>query len=208
MSDDDEPLALSALQHWVYCPRQCALIHLEQRFEENVHTARGRAAHALVDLPGAVSRQGVRSERALPLWSERLGLVGKADLVEFHPDGQVFPVEFKYGRKRGRLADEVQLAAQAMCLEEMLNVSVPRGAIYHVSSHRRREVPIDETLRRRVEETVAAVRQMLASRTLPPPLFDARCKECSLRELCQPELGADRGLFHRTRSVLFQPEEE
>lgn len=208
MSDDDEPVAISALQHWVYCPRQCALIHLEQCFEENVHTARGRAAHTLVDLPGQVSHRGVRSERALPLWSERLGLVGKADLVEFYPDGRVFPVEFKYGRKRGRLADEVQLAAQAMCLEEMLGVSVPRGAIYHVSSHRRREVPIDETLRRRVEETVAAVRQMLSSRTLPPPLFDARCKECSLRELCQPELGADTDLLRKARAALFQPEEE
>ena len=90
----------------------------------------------------------------------------------------------------------------------MLHISVPRGAIYHVSSHRRREVPIDETLRRRVEETVAAVRHMLASRALPPPLFDARCKECSLRELCQPELGANPDLLRRARAALFQPEEE
>ncbi|EQD47524.1 CRISPR-associated Cas4 family protein, partial [mine drainage metagenome] len=182
----------SALQHWAYCPRQCGLIHLEQQFADNIHTARGQAVHHLVDTPGYEVRHGVRVERALPLWSERLGLIGKADLVEFHPDGTVFPVEFKHGRKRQKAHDDIQLAAQAMCLQDMLGRPVPRGAIYHVSSHRRREVDITPALQALVIETVAAIRAMLARGQLPPPVNDARCKECSLKDICQPEALAAR----------------
>lgn len=187
MSATDDPIPLSALQHWAYCPRQCGLIHLEQSFVDNVHTARGQAVHRLVDEPGYEMKAGVKVERALPLWSERLNLIGKADLVEFHPDGTVFPVEFKHGRRRQRLHDDLQLAAQAMCLEEMLGRPVPKGAIYHASSRHRREVAITPELRRLVEEAVAAVRAMFASGKLPPPANDARCKECSLKDLCEPE---------------------
>jgi CRISPR/Cas system-associated exonuclease Cas4 (RecB family) len=102
-----DPVPLSALQHWAYCPRQCALIHQEQAFADNVHTARGQAVHHLVDQPGVEVKAGVRVERSLPLWSERLGLIGKADLVEFHPDGTVLPVEFKHGRKRRARHDDI-----------------------------------------------------------------------------------------------------
>ena len=115
---------LSALQHWSYCPRQCALIHLEQAFDENVHTMRGNAAHARVDEPGFESFEGVRSERALPVWSDRLGLVGKCDVVEFHPDGKIFPVEYKHGRPKENNCDKIQLCAQALCLEEMLKADI------------------------------------------------------------------------------------
>ncbi|NCS75684.1 MAG: CRISPR-associated protein Cas4, partial [Gallionella sp.] len=118
MSETDDPIMLSALQHWGYCPRQCALIHLEQAFDENVHTMRGNAAHARVDEPGFESFEGVRSERALPVWSDRLGLVGKCDVVEFHPNGKIYPVEYKHGRKKLQVHDDLQLAAQAICLEE------------------------------------------------------------------------------------------
>ncbi|TSE32207.1 CRISPR-associated protein Cas4 [Tepidimonas charontis] len=140
MNVPDAPIPISALQHWAYCPRQCGLIHLEQTFADDVHTARGQAVHRLVDTPGEEWKVEVRVERALPLWSDRLGLIGKADWVEFHPDGGVFPVEFKHGRKRQKVYDDLQLAAQAMCLEEMLRRPVPKGAIYHASSRRRREV--------------------------------------------------------------------
>lgn len=187
MAGELDPIPISALQHWAYCPRQCGLIHLEQSFEDNIHTARGQAVHRLVDEPGYEVRGGVRAERALPLWSERLNLIGKADLVEFHLDGTVFPVEFKHGRKRPRQHDDLQLAAQALCLEEMLGRPVPRGAIYHASSKRRREVVITPELRRLVEQTAAAIRAMLATGVLPSPVNDARCRECSLKELCQPE---------------------
>jgi CRISPR-associated exonuclease Cas4 len=181
-----DPIPLSALQHWVYCPRQCALIHQEQVFADNVHTARGQAVHHLVDQPGYEQKAGVKVERALPLWSERLGLIGKADLVEIHPDGTPYPVEFKHGRKRRAVHDDVQLAAQALCLEEMFNRPVARGAIYHASSHRRREVAMTEELRRLVVESAEAIRAMLASGRLPPPLNDRRCEQCSLNAICDP----------------------
>ena len=205
---DLDPIPLSALQHWSYCPRQCALIHVEQAFAENVHTMRGQAVHQRVDEPGFEERTGARVERALPLWCERLNLVGKADVVEFLPDGTPYPVEYKHGRKREKLHDDLQLAAQALCLEEMTGKPVPKGAIYHHSSRRRREVSITEALRRQVEETTVAVRALLASGVLPPPLNDARCRECSLKEICQPEAMAARGKVHAMRETLFEPEDE
>ena len=203
----DESVALSALQHWVYCPRQCGLIHLEQAFEDNIHTARGQAVHHLVDTPGYEIKSGVRVERALPVWCDRLKLIGKADLVEFHRDGTVYPVEFKHGAKRQTLHDDIQLAAQAICLEEMLNRPVPKGAIFHATSHRRREVAITPELRKVVEETAEAIRAMLASGKLPSPANDARCRACSLKGICQPEALAGRTKQQRQRQSLFNPEE-
>lgn len=207
MTVPDDPIPISALQHWVYCPRQCGLIHLEQSFEDNVHTARGQAVHRLVDTPGHEWKANVRVERALPIWSDRLGLIGKADVVEFHPDGGIFPIEFKHGRKRRGRHDDVQLAAQAMCLEEMLGRPVPQGAIYHASSKRRRLVTISEPLRCLVVETAAAIRAMLASGTLPPPANDARCRECSLKDSCQPQAIADRERQNRLWQAMFEGSE-
>ena len=204
---ETDPIPLSALQHWAYCPRQCGLIHLEQAFADNIHTARGQAVHHLVDTPGYEIKSGVRVERALPLWSDRLNLIGKADLVEFHPDGSVYPVEFKHGTKRQKLHDDLQLAAQAMCLEDMLGRPVPKGAIFHASSHRRREVAITSELRQLVVETAGAIRAMLASGKLPPPVNDARCKECSLKEICQPEAIADQTRQRQQKRDLFNPGE-
>ncbi|MDZ7586037.1 MAG: CRISPR-associated protein Cas4 [Thiobacillus sp.] len=204
---ETDPIPLSALQHWAYCPRQCGLIHLEQAFADNIHTARGQAVHHLVDTPGYEIKSGVRVERALPLWSDRLSLIGKADLVEFHLDGSVYPVEFKHGAKRQKLHDDLQLAAQAMCLEDMLGRPVPKGAIFHASSHRRREVAITPELRQLVIETAEAIRAMLASAKLPPPVNDSRCKECSLKEICQPEALAERARLKRLCGELFNAQE-
>ncbi|MCK9201004.1 MAG: CRISPR-associated protein Cas4 [Gallionella sp.] len=207
MNETDDPIMLSALQHWSYCPRQCALIHLEQAFDENVHTMRGNAAHERVDDPGFESFEGVRSERALPVWSDRLGLVGKCDVVEFHPDGRIYPIEYKHGKKRQQMHDDLQLAAQAMCLEEMFGKPVAQGAIYHHTSRRRREVAITPELRRLVEDTVAAIRGMLASGKLPPPANDARCKECSLNDICQPQAMASREGQKALAADLFEVKE-
>lgn len=205
--EPDDPLMLSALQHWSYCPRQCALIHLEQAFDENVHTMRGNAVHERVDAPGFETFEGVRSERALPVWSDRLGLVGKCDVVEFHPDGRIYPVEYKHGRKRAQSHDDLQLAAQAMCLEEMFSTTITHGAIYHHTSRRRREVAITPELRRQVEDTVAAIRAVLASGKLPPPVNDARCRECSLNEICQPVVLAGKDKQHELAATLFEVRE-
>ena len=201
---DEESLPLSALQHWCYCPRQCLLIHAEQAFAENVHTLRGQAVHARVDDPGIETRAGVRAARAVPLWCDRLGLVGKADVVEFLPDGAPYPVEYKHGRKgkAGKgMHDDVQLTAQALCLEEMTGKIVNVGAIYHATSHRRREVAISATLRQLAEETVAAIRLALASGKIPAPVSDERCRECSLIDLCQP---APLTAFARQRVLAAQ----
>lgn len=209
MPEPLDPIPLSALQHWSYCPRQCGLIQLEQAFAENVHTLRGQAVHHIVDMPGVETRSGCRLERALPLWCERLGLIGKADMVEFQPDGMPYPVEYKHGRLSRDAAkqrhDDLQLAAQAMCLEEMTGHVVREGAVFQASSRRRRVVLISTELREAVEQTVVAIRAMLASGKMPPPLVaDARCKECSLIDLCQPQ--ALNQLKQQARNSLFDPD--
>ena len=211
MSEPLEPIPLSALQHWCYCPRQCALIHQEQAFAENVHTLRGQAVHATVDTPGLETRAGLRVERALPVWSERLGLIGKADVVEFQPDGTPYPVEYKHGsrHKAAHIAacDDLQLAAQAVCLEEMTGRLVVEGALFYAKSKRRRAVSITPTLRAAVEVAAGAIRRMLVSEHMPLPVDDARCKQCSLIDLCQPHavvvLTADERAL---RETLFDPD--
>jgi CRISPR-associated exonuclease Cas4 len=205
--EPDDFIMLSALQHYSYCPRQCALIHEEQSFAENLHTARGNAVHTLVDLEGYELRAGLRIERALPLVCEQLGLIGKADIVEFLPDGTPYPIEYKHGPRRQRTHDDIQLAAQAVCLEEMTGHAVPLGAIYHASSHRRREVPITPQLRQLVATTTAAIRAMLQSGQMPPPVNDARCRECSLIDICQPQMLAGAARRKSLRASLFSVED-
>jgi CRISPR-associated exonuclease Cas4 len=205
--EQDDFIMLSALQHYSYCPRQCALIHEEQSFADNLHTARGNAVHALVDLAGYELRAGVRMERALPLVCERLGLIGKADMVEFLPDGTPYPVEYKHGPRRQRTHDNIQLAAQALCLEEMTGHPVPVGAIYHATSHRRREVSITSDLRQLVESTTLAVRAMLQAGQMPPAVNDSRCRECSLIEICQPQMLAEEARRRALRAHLFRVED-
>ena len=209
MPEAIDPIPLSALQHWCYCPRQCALIHVDQMFTENLHTLRGQAVHKLVDQPGVETRAGLRIERALPVWSDRLGLIGKADVVEFEADGTPHPVEYKHGNRNKAAwisgCDDLQLAAQALCLEEMTGRAVPRGAIYYATSKRRRAVPITADLRRRVEDVTAAVRVQIDAGELPLPINDTRCKQCSLIEACQPSLGAG-GALATEQTHLFDPE--
>ncbi len=177
---------ISALEHYSYCPRQCALIHVEKIFDENIYTLRGRRAHERADVPESALEDGVRVERGLPLFSDRLGLVGKADVIEFGPGGTPYPVEYKHGPRRQTRHDDIQLCAQALCLEEMFGLEVLKGAIFHHSSRRRREVSFDGELRSLTGETVRAVREMLAAGSVPPPVADARCPKCSLFDACMP----------------------
>jgi len=187
------------------------LIHVEQVFEENLFTQRGQALHKRVDDPGCEVRDGLRVERALPLFCDRLGLVGKADVVEFLPDGAPYPVEYKHGsrNKRADIAacDDIQLAAQALCLEEMFGRAVPEGALYYATSRRRRIVAVDADLRAKTESTVAAVRQLLTSSVLPPPLNDDHCRACSLRDLCQPEAVVRSPERSAVLNTLFEPDD-
>ncbi len=202
-----DPVPLSALNHWVYCPRRCGLIHLEREFTDNIHTARGNAEHDKVDGIHRETSGDRRVETALPVWCDRVGLIGKCDVVEFLSDGTPYPIEYKHGPKRKWLNDDIQLAAQAICLEEMLGRPVAKGAIFHASSHRRREVAVTPELRRLVAQTAAAIRAMLASGKLPPPVNDARCRECSLKDICQPEALAGRAKQRRQRQSLLNPDE-
>jgi CRISPR-associated exonuclease Cas4 len=206
-----DPIPLSALQHWCYCPRQCALIHVEQVFEENLFTQRGQALHKRVDDPGFEIRDGLRVERALPLFCDRLGLVGKGDVVEFLPDGTPYPVEYKHGsrHKRADIAacDDLQLGAQALCLEEMFGRAVPEGALYYATSRRRRIVAVDADLRAKIEKAVGEVRRLLAAAVLPPPLNDDHCRACSLRDLCQPEAVARSPERSAALKSLFELED-
>lgn len=205
---DAEPIPISALEHWSYCPRQCCLIHAEQAFAENIHTLRGQAVHARTDQPGVeAGYQGRRIARAVPLWCDRLGLVGKSDVVEFLADGTPYPVEYKHGKKREKRHDDIQLAAQALCLEEMEGRPVPFGAIYHASSRHRREVAITEELRQAVEVCITEVRAALAATKLPPPVNDKRCRECSLIDLCQPEALSARERRSGLAKRLFEPDD-
>jgi CRISPR-associated exonuclease Cas4 len=185
-------IALSSLQHWLYCPRQCALIHLDQVFTDNVYTLRGQALHKVVDQPGIELRKGLRIERALPLWSDTHGLTGKADVVEFESDGTPYPVEYKHGSRRKEahiaLCDDVQVAAQALCLEEMTGRTVREGALFYATSKRRRIVTVDDALRALVISTTASIRHMLDNEQLPAGVNDARCRGCSLVETCQPTI--------------------
>jgi len=200
---------LSALQHYSYCPRQCALIHQEQSFDDNEFTLRGQRAHRRVDSGEITMEEGVCVIRALPLYSERLGLVGKADVVEFLPDGTPYPVEYKQGKRHKREHDDIQLAAQAICLEEMTGRDVPEGAIYHHKSRRRRVVSIDAVLRQQVEDVVAAVCWMLQADRLPPPVEDASlCRACSLYDICQPDLISAQQRIHELRQTLFATDAE
>lgn len=205
-NEEPELIPISALNHWAYCPRRCGLIHMENEFTDNIHTARGTDEHERVDTIRHDSTDGRRIETALPVWSTRLGQIGKCDIVEFLPDGTPYPVEYKHGTRKKRLNDDIQLAAQAMCLEDMLGRPVPTGAIYHASSRRRREVAITPELRQRVESTTNAIRATLRSGVLPVPANDERCRECSLKDICQPEAVGATTRLHHERQHLFDEE--
>lgn len=189
--EGDDLVPLSALRHWVVCPRQCCLIHLEQQWEENLATVEGRLLHERTHEQAGGTRRGVRVVTAMPLRSRALGVVGVADLVELHrmPDGRwrAYPVEYKRGRPKPHRADEVQLCAQAIALEEMLGTEVPEGALFYGKERRRTVVRIDDELRALTGRVAAEVRAAFASGRTPPPVYEkSRCGACSLIDLCRP----------------------
>lgn len=188
--DDADLIPISALQHFLYCPRQCALIHLEQQWAESRHTAEGRLLHGRTDQPKTERRKGVRTVTAMPLLHRELGITGVADVVEFHQveDGeQVFPVEYKRGRPKAHRADEVQLCAQGLCLEVMLGKPVVSGALFYGKTRRRKDVAFDEPLRALTQRTIADTHAMMLAGVTPAAVYDPRrCDACSLIDLCQP----------------------
>lgn len=190
--DDENLIPLSALQHYLYCPRQCALIHLEQQWAENRQTAEGLLLHQRADRPHAERRRGIRTVTGMPLVALELGITGKADVVEFHTHyhgERAFPVEYKRGRPKSHRADEVQLCAQALCLEAMQEKTVDSGALFYGQTRRRKEVVFDADLRALTLQVITETRVMLHGGKTPSARYEAkRCDSCSLIDLCQPKL--------------------
>lgn len=198
MYSDDRLLALSGLQHIAYCPRQWALIHLEQIWTDNLDTVRGELFHERVDLAGYSSGRGVRSERAVRLVSRRLGIYGVADVVEYGRDGSVTPVEYKVGKPKVEDWDRLQVTAQAMCLEEMEGVHVAVGALFYGETRRRECLAIDETLRGRVEQLASKMHGLFDSGKTPRAVASQKCRRCSLKDDCAPETtGLDAQVYWR-----------
>jgi CRISPR-associated exonuclease Cas4 len=200
MYSEDDLLPLSALQHLVFCERQCALIHIEGQWVENTLTVEGRHLHDKTDAGGYETRSGVRLSHGLLLRCLRLGLTGKADVVEFHSDQDngvtlpgtegfwiPFPVEYKRGRPKQDNCDKVQLCAQALCLEEMLNAKIPKGALFYGTTRRRLEVTLDESLRRETESVAARLHELVRAGVTPKACREPKCERCSLIDRCCPD---------------------
>lgn len=193
MYSDEELIPISALNHLLFCKRRFALVHIEQLWQENLFTAQGQIMHERVDREDQVDRGKVKIEYGLPMKSARLGLTGKADVVEFHrSDSSVqkwvpFPVEYKRGKPKKDLTDKVQLCAQALCLEEMLYLDIPAGALFYGKTRRRLEVDFDEHLRNKTIEAAKELHAMIDSGVTPPPKYCKKCESCSLVSLCLPK---------------------
>ncbi|MDR1144606.1 MAG: CRISPR-associated protein Cas4 [Verrucomicrobiales bacterium] len=203
--ENTDSVPLSALQHILYCPRQCALIHVERVWTENFLTASGRVMHDRAHEGKDESRPGMKIARALAVRSARLGMHGVCDVVEFHADGQVVPVEYKVGRPKAHRADEVQLCGQALCLEETLTVGIPRGFLFYGATRRRCDVEFDEALRAVTVSAINGVRRLLVENLVPPAEYDQRkCRGCSLNEICQPQttVSASRWYASQLRQCL------
>jgi CRISPR-associated exonuclease Cas4 len=201
---EDDLLPISALQHLEFCPRRCALIHVEGIWSENLQTAEGRLLHQRVHEAPSETLDGVRIVRGLRLASREWGLFGVADIVEFHPLAEPatagvtlpgaqggwrpFPVEYKRGRRKPEMSYLVQLCAQALCLEEMLQTEVPQGALYHGKSRRRQPVAFEPALRGRTQQLAAELHRLIDARQTPPAVFGPKCKFCSLVGACEPRL--------------------
>ncbi len=186
-----KPVPISALQHYAYCPRQCALIHLEQSWAENRFTAQGRIVHQRVDSKKAETRHGLRVERSVEVRSEKYNLSGKLDALEIDIDsGELCPVEYKRGKPKLHDWDRIQLCAQALCLEEMRNTRIEVAALWYWETRRRDPVSIDDQLRALTINTIEAVRLQFESGMTPAAVKTPRCRACSLNELCSPDLSA------------------
>ena len=207
MFSESDLLPLSGLQHLAFCERQWALIHLEQQWVENRLTAEGRQMHEHAHEQKEEWREGVRVSRGLAVRSLRLGLAGIVDVVEFRPQPQgpprPFPIEYKRGRPKPDRCDEVQLCAQALCLEEMVGVEVPSGAIFYGQPRRRTEVNFESNLRAETEVLARRLHTLYAARATPHAQYAPKCDRCSLLEVCLPATaGEGRSVANYLRQSL------
>lgn len=198
-----DPIPLSLINDYLFCQRRAALKAIEGWRGTNDHTVLGDNVHDQADVSGYETVKGVTLLRALPVWSDRLRLSGKCDIVERHPDGSLVPVEFKKGKRRKFDNDDAQLCAQALCLEEMFGRDIPRGAIFHAKSKRRREVEFTENLRRLTEQAIAAMHWLIEEDAVPQAVHKPQCSECSLFDHCLPEITSVPPTLARAYRAVF-----
>jgi CRISPR-associated exonuclease Cas4 len=222
MFSEDDLIPISALQHYVFCPRQWGLIHIEQLWSENRFTAEGRVLHDKTHEPQEENRPGIRIVRTLRLGSYRLGITGQADVVEFHKaesgielekeEGfwKPVPVEYKRGKPKIDICDEVQICAQAMCLEEMLKTGIKSGFLFYGRPRRRQQVDFTDTLRKQTEHIIEELHKLTAERITPKAKYGKKCKSCSLFEVCLPEItGTEKDIEHylsKTKTIEPEPD--
>ncbi len=210
MYTEDNFIMISALQHYVFCPRQCALIHVEDVWTDNVYTTRGNILHEKVDTDTYETRGALKTVRGLRIQSFRLGITGRADVVEFGKTKdtsgryEILPVEFKAGKQKHNISDEVQLCAQAMCIEEMLETPVRQGAFFYGRIRRRVLVDINDELRTQTEEVIVAVHDMVSRKHVPTARYMDKCRRCSFIDICQPKAMNERKLKNYLKG-LYQP---
>ncbi|MCD6121149.1 MAG: CRISPR-associated protein Cas4 [Spirochaetales bacterium] len=195
MFDEDNLILISAIQHYRFCPRQCALIHTEKIWQENQYTAEGLLLHSKAHSLQKETRQKIIFQYSLPVRSLEFGIIGKCDLVEFHYEDNrhkqlvnAVPVEYKRGRAKKSDYDALQLYAQTLCLEEMLGIQISYGYLFYHKVKRRLKINFNEDVRKETLETIAAVRDLLNSNTVPKAVYSASCKRCSLYSQCKPEI--------------------
>lgn len=210
MFTEDDFIQISALQHYVFCARQCALIHVEDAWRENLFTVRGSILHEKVDTDTYEMRGTLKTVRGLRIHSFRLGITGRADVVEFrapkNPGSgpEVMPVEFKSGQPKDDVSDKVQLCAQALCLEEMLNTVVARGAFFYGKIRRREQVEIDEQLRLQTENIIRSVHELVSNKIVPVAKYSEKCRNCSLESICVPK-ALNEGKLQQYIKGLYTP---
>jgi len=190
MYAEDDFIMISALQHYVYCPRQCALIHVEDAWSENLYTVRGNILHEKVDTDTYETRGAIKTIRGLRIHSFHYGIVGRCDVVEIRRSNNgeaILPVEFKSGKPKENISDKVQLCAQVFCLEEMLKTKIKQGSFFYGKIRRRNTIEIDEELRTQTERIIGSVREIVSAKLIPSAQYEARCRNCSLQSICQPK---------------------
>lgn len=218
---NDDYLHVSALQHFVFCRRQCALIYIECQWQENLFTAQGRIEHERIDHGYKEFRRGRRQISSLAIFSDKLLLVGKLDVLELElvdrngnsnlaqlglqGEWSAFPVEFKHGEPKDSDCDRIQLCAQALCLEEMFSISISTASLFYQRIKRRDDIRLDDSLRDQTIKAAEELHTLLSGSVTPPPLYSSRCKSCSLMDICLPQkLSVAR---NRYRQILFKPQE-
>lgn len=211
MYTEDNFIQLSALQHFIFCKRQCALIHIEQAWSENVLTAEGKIMHEKAHEDYSENTAGIKIVRGMPLRSFELGLSGKADIVEFHKIKEKnswvpFPIEYKHGKPKSDDSDKIQLCAQALCLEEMMNVRVFNGALFYGRTRRRLNVTFDDILRKKTIDSATKLHNFIKEGKTPTPIYNTKCKSCSFFNECLPKIiskkiSVDKYLFKETREL-------